>query len=135
MSTDETPQQRLARRVKERRVQLQISVRAAAKAAGVDRNTWASLEDGTRVLQDRNYSKIETALSWPAGEIERILAPIDNEVEASAARRRILALTDVQLAERVVEINEVQGPDAAADYLRKATELRRNSDETMRQGS
>jgi hypothetical protein len=61
-------------------------------------------------------------------------ATVDNS-EASAARRRILALTDIQLAERIVEISEVQGIEAAGEYLAKVREIRQEADRETRQRS
>lgn len=54
---------------------------------------------------------------------------------SSAARQRILALTDVQLAERVVEIAEVQGVERAGEYLAKVREIRQEADRAAAQRS
>jgi transcriptional regulator with XRE-family HTH domain len=119
----ETAQQRLARLVKARRLQLHLSVRAAAKAAGVDRNTWSSLEDGTRVLQDRNYAKIETALQWPTGEVPRILsAPAQSEAEA--VRQRFVAMSREELAMHILDFAEARGAKEAADLLEQILAVR-----------
>jgi hypothetical protein len=48
-------------------------VRAAAKLAGIDRDTWAAIEEGTRNTQPSKYAGIERALGWGAGSIEAIL--------------------------------------------------------------
>lgn len=116
MDTDETPQERLARLVKERRLELRLSVRAAAKAAGVDRNTWSTLEDGSRVLQDRNYDKVETALNWSSGEVLRILAPGRGAADA-AARRRIVEMSWAEIATRIADVVEADGPEEAGRQL------------------
>lgn len=72
--TVDTARHRLARLVRQQRLALGLSVRAAAKKAGVDRATWAGLEDGSRSTQDRHYAGIERALEWATGSIEAILA-------------------------------------------------------------
>lgn len=119
----ETAQQRLARRVKARRLQLHLSVRAAAKAAGVDRNTWSSLEDGTRTLQDRNYAKIETALQWPEGEIlEIVSAPALSE--ADAARQRFVSMSREELALHILAYAETNGAKEAASLLERIWVIR-----------
>lgn len=121
MDTDEVPQHRLARLVKERRLKLKLSVRAAAKAAGIDRNTWSSLEDGSRVLQDRNYAKVEEALNWPTGEILRILSPGSAAADA-AARQRIVEMSWAEIAIRIADVVETPaeeggGPEEAGRQL------------------
>lgn len=122
MSTDETPQQRLARLVKARRLELRLSVRAAAKAAGVDRNTWSSLEDGTRVLQDRNYDKVETASQWPPGEILRILATAESPEDADA--RRAVEMSWAEIAVLVADAVAAGGPHRAGTQLEQIVALR-----------
>ena len=114
MDTDETPKDRLARLVHARRLELRLSVRAAAKAAGVDRNTWSSLEDGSRVLQDRNYAKIEEALSWPTGEILRILTPGSAAADA-AARRRIAEMSWAEIATRIADVVNAPPPEGGPE--------------------
>jgi transcriptional regulator with XRE-family HTH domain len=72
MSGGDTDRGRLAQLVKQQRQSLGLSVRAAAREAGVDRATWTGLEDGSRETQDRQFSGIERALDWPPGTIDRI---------------------------------------------------------------
>lgn len=68
----DTDRRRLAQLVKQQRQNLGLSVRAAAKDAGVDRATWTGLEDGSRETQDRQFAGIERALNWPPGTIDQI---------------------------------------------------------------
>lgn len=63
---------RLGKLVERRRIELGLSVRAAAKLAGIDRATWAALEDGSRLTQDRHYAGIERALQWPTSYVQSI---------------------------------------------------------------
>lgn len=67
--SDEDTRRRLGKWVEERRLELRISVREAARRAGVDRATWAGLEDGSRHTQDTKYAGIEDALQVPRGSI------------------------------------------------------------------
>lgn len=125
MSDDETPQQRLARRVKTRRLELRLSVRAASMAAGVDRNTWSWLEAGTRVLQDRNYAKVETALEWPDGEVLRILS--EPTISADAARQRLAAMSREELGMHILDVAEKQSPREALELLEQVRAIRAES--------
>jgi transcriptional regulator with XRE-family HTH domain len=71
--TDDLGRQQLAELVRNRRIDRHLSVRQAAETAGVARNTWAAVEDGTRRLADNNYAGIEKALAWQSGSIADIL--------------------------------------------------------------
>lgn len=105
----DTPEQQLARAVRERRLKLGLSVRAAAKKAGVDRNTWMSVEDGSRTLSDRNYAKFESALDWPDGTIDSRMnadqAPAPHEWSA-AERARMLDMSDAEVEEIYAELRQ-----------------------------
>jgi DNA-binding XRE family transcriptional regulator len=72
----------LADLVKNRRIELNLSVRQAAENAGVARNTWAAVEDGTRRTADNNYAGIERALLWAPGSILRIQRGHEPLIEA-----------------------------------------------------
>lgn len=63
----------LAKRVRARRQELGLSVRAAAQAADMDRNTWSYLEDGSRRTSEFKYAGIERALQWEPGSVTAIL--------------------------------------------------------------
>ncbi|WP_157779110.1 helix-turn-helix domain-containing protein [Micromonospora sp. WMMA2032] len=63
----------LARRVRARRVELGLSVRAAAQAAEMDRNTWSYIEDASRKTSEFKYAGIERALRWEPGSVVAIL--------------------------------------------------------------
>ncbi len=74
-TTDETANRnRLAELVTLRRRELDLSVRAAADIAGIARNTWIGVEDGSRRTADNNYGGIERALKWQTGSIAAVLA-------------------------------------------------------------
>jgi transcriptional regulator with XRE-family HTH domain len=65
---------RLADAVKARRLDLGLSLRAAADAAGIARNTWTSLEEGSRRTAVTSYAAIERVLQWKSGSIEQAKA-------------------------------------------------------------
>lgn len=62
---------RLGKAVHTRRAKLFDSRLDAAKAAGVSKDTWKSVEDGNRA-QPRTYTKMESALKWALGSCEAI---------------------------------------------------------------
>ncbi|MFI6302117.1 helix-turn-helix domain-containing protein [Amycolatopsis thailandensis] len=99
------PQQPLSQLVQERRRELGLSVRAAAKKAGVDRNTWASVEDGSRTLQDRNYTKFEQALELPGGTIDAYARGVQPPEDApthewsAAERAQMREMSDAEVQE------------------------------------
>jgi transcriptional regulator with XRE-family HTH domain len=64
---------RLAERVKARRQELGLSVRAAADNGGLARGTWIALEEGSRRTSDSNYAGIERVLQWAAGSVTAII--------------------------------------------------------------
>lgn len=70
---DEPQWGRLAERMRERRADLRLSSRRAAKLAVIDPNTWASAEKGNRI-RDTGFPGIEAALQWSPGSVREILA-------------------------------------------------------------
>lgn len=65
---------RLGRAVAERRLELGLSVRAAAMIAEINRATWGTLEEGDRRLSRHLWKGVEGALNWAPGSVSRILA-------------------------------------------------------------
>ena len=57
---------RLAKAVKARRLEVHPSRLAAAKAAGVSKDTWQRVEEG-REVREVSYAKMDPALSWAPG--------------------------------------------------------------------
>lgn len=81
---------RLAEAVKDRRLKLGLSTRAAAAAAGINRATWTSTEDEERRLSEHLWSGVERALGWAPGSIETTLGggePVIIQRESPPARR------------------------------------------------
>jgi transcriptional regulator with XRE-family HTH domain len=132
--------ERLADRVRKRRLELGLSVRAAAKAAGVDRATWGSLEDSTRATRTQYFAGIERALEWAAGSCEVILdggepalggvtAAVSGEQRVDDARAEILSATPGDLIKMRRLIEEVRGAVEADAFLRQALEMQRQARE------
>lgn len=67
--TDDEVRRDLGIWIKNRRQDLRLSVREAARRAGIDRATWTGLEDGSRQTQDTKYAGIEDALEVAHGSI------------------------------------------------------------------
>jgi hypothetical protein len=66
--------QRLAKAVKNRRLELGLSLRKAAETAELARNTWTSLEDASRRTAETSYAAIERTLNWAPGSMKAVLA-------------------------------------------------------------
>jgi transcriptional regulator with XRE-family HTH domain len=64
--------QRLAERIAARRKRLGLSVRRAAAAAGISKDTWTRLENAQSVWQS-TYDAIEPVLGWTAGSCRKII--------------------------------------------------------------
>jgi DNA-binding XRE family transcriptional regulator len=70
---------RVSRAVIARRGELDMTQAELAAAASVDTKTIGSLETRGRWPIARSRARIERALSWPAGEMERIASGDDDE--------------------------------------------------------
>ena len=66
--------QRLGELVLARRQELGLSLREAARRAGIMRPTWTGMEHGSRRTAAYNFAAIERALDWRPGSIEAVLA-------------------------------------------------------------
>ncbi|MEV6854757.1 helix-turn-helix transcriptional regulator [Streptomyces microflavus] len=64
--------QRLATDVRERRLELRLGIAAAAEKAGMSKDTWRRVEEGSRV-RDTSYAKIDSVLGWAPGSALSIL--------------------------------------------------------------
>jgi hypothetical protein len=96
----ERNRQRLGLLVVARRKELGLSIREAARRAGVMRPTWTGLEEGSRRTADYNFAAMERTLSWGPGSIEAVLTggePIVSDAEdIPAVVRETAAVTDGQ---------------------------------------
>jgi transcriptional regulator with XRE-family HTH domain len=125
MNAEETAQQRLARRVRQRRMELGLSVRAAAKAAGIDRDTWSKLEDSTRATQDRNYNAIERTLEWPQGEIDSILKQQNVTKIRRPTDDEIRSMSMAQLGAIAAQIEAKEGYENARIFFNEVADVLR----------
>lgn len=66
------PKADLARRVQERRLELDLSIDRAAEKAGMSPTTWTRVEQGQDV-QPRTYVRVDKALGWALGSCRQIL--------------------------------------------------------------
>src|SRR5438552_2082975 len=65
---------RLAQAVKRERTRRGLSVRAAAREAGVDRATWAGVEDESRLPQDAKAALMEPVIGMGPGSFDALLS-------------------------------------------------------------
>ncbi|WP_405461584.1 helix-turn-helix domain-containing protein [Streptomyces sp. NBC_00101] len=74
MTANEWPSthQRLAAKVRERRLVLGMSITGAADSAGMSKDTWRRIEEGGLVRQT-TYTKIDSVLGWAPGSALGIL--------------------------------------------------------------
>lgn len=59
--------------IKEGRLALGYAQKPFATVSGVDTKTLATMEKGTRVAWETNQRKVEQALGWRVGSIQRVL--------------------------------------------------------------
>jgi transcriptional regulator with XRE-family HTH domain len=116
MRVDESRWPMLAERVRSRRRELGLSIRAASTAAGIARATWDDLETGARQTRQDRWASVERALQWQPGSIAAILEggePIIGErakVPASSladAVARIRNLPDVDPADKLRMVHDL----------------------------
>lgn len=89
-----TPEERrrAGQAVRDRMVELDMNATEVQLAAGIDNKTLGSVLDGTRRPNTKTLGKIERALQWKPGEIERRgrMQPGTDPIEA-ASETRLLA--------------------------------------------
>lgn len=66
--------ERLARVVKRERTRRGLSVREAARLAGVDRDTWAGVESASRLPRDAKAALMEPVVGLGPGSFDALLA-------------------------------------------------------------
>jgi transcriptional regulator with XRE-family HTH domain len=86
-ANDKESLQRLGKLMAQRRMELNMSKRATAEAAGISINTYQRVEDGSPV-RDVTYAKIENALGWAAGSVHEILDGANEPVVISSSSGR-----------------------------------------------
>ncbi|MFE7566906.1 helix-turn-helix domain-containing protein [Streptomyces sp. NPDC057539] len=63
---------RLADRVKTRRLELGIARKKAAELAGMSKDTWRRIEEGA-IVREMSYSKVDPVLGWAPGSCKAVL--------------------------------------------------------------
>lgn len=63
----------LAKAVKERRIELGLGYKSAAKEAGIAPDTWKRIETGLPV-RELSYAKVDPVLQWAPGSCADVLA-------------------------------------------------------------
>lgn len=86
----------LGEKIKARRMELGMSISTAARAGGMNRNTWSNVERGDRDTEDYIYGGIERALRWKPGSIASILK--GQNPQNTAPTRPTPRLSDAQYA-------------------------------------
>lgn len=117
--------ERLADRVKQRRIELELGIEPAARSAGMSKDTWKRVEAGLTV-RDTSYAKIDQALAWAVGSCAKI-ADGGDPVEAGPAESKVEFASvppDAMEAEvrQAVQNAMVAGTDLTADKIRQVNE-------------
>lgn len=84
---DGSARKHLGEVVAARRARLGLSVTKAAERAGISRNTWSSVESGTKDTEAYVLGSIEGALYWEPGSIDAILDGGEPTVRADSPRQ------------------------------------------------
>lgn len=134
------PRERLAQQIRTRRLQRGLSIRAAAKIAGISPITWTGAEKGTRITAEHLFTGFESALRWQPGSVAAILdggepAPLDaadNNTDtpplnqtARAALREVMHSDDLTETEKRQLIRMLVAEQLAEEAARTERELRR----------
>lgn len=111
----------IGHRVAQRRRDLRLDVADIVRVAGIDRKTHTSLERGARWPRDSTRAKIEAALQWETGALDRLAndyepIPVDNVAGVSGTGEELFFLRDVDVEEPAVVAEDVAGmTDVSAD--------------------
>lgn len=107
--------ERLARIVKRERTSRGLSVREAARLAGVDRDTWTGVENATRLTRDGKAALMEPVVGMGPGSFEAVLAGGD----PTPIQMEKPPLTEKQQAVKRTYLANVRdrGPDEAFRIL------------------
>lgn len=96
--------QAVARKVRERREALGLSVRQAAQQAGVTRATWADVEAGKRAqVRVRTLVAIDRALRFTPGTLADMIGV--TTADSPGGQRRITVVLEVKAGDEVHHLN------------------------------
>lgn len=123
---------RLASAVKTAREQLGLSQEEFAKRGELALKTVQRLEWGSVVPRSKTLNGLDRAADWPPGAARGILdgvRPVPAaqpvaEAPLSAARRRIVEMSEEDMAVRIAEMLELRGAKAAGELLAGFLEIR-----------
>lgn len=114
---------RLAEAVKNRRLALYTSRVAAAKAAGISKDTWKRVEDG-EIVRDGTYVKIDEALQWAPRSCAAILEgrtamPVEGvEGEPGTVTTKVSGAAMDERVRDVVQLASIATTGLPADEIR-----------------
>lgn len=136
----ETRRKTVGQHIKDTRRAMKIrSQRALAEKIGVHETSVANAETGSDRIGEFVYAAIENGLGWPKRSIEDYIegktedlptaasitpAASPSEGAISAARRRLIEMSDEDIAARIAEVAELQGAKAAGELLRSILDIR-----------
>lgn len=133
---------KLGELVRQQRQRLGLSIRAAAREAGVDRATWTGLEDGTRATQDRHYAGIESAMRWAPGSIHAItqgreptIGPATPSSATGDAPADELTSSEQRLIDTLIELEVSPETIARAVREHRARRVHKHADTRIRRAS
>lgn len=114
------------------------SQRAFAEAIDKNETSVARAETGDERVGDGVFGSIESGLGWPEDCISRYLATGDESVlppsrsgEPNVKQRRNMArMTRAEILDAADAIEQVDGPDAADDFIRRAFAAKREATQT-----
>lgn len=126
------PLDRLAQRVKDRRLELGLARDKAARDVGMSKDTWKRVEEGAPV-RDLSYSRIEQALGWAIGACAAVLEGKEPILVEQAAGGVIATIPDALEGEvreavtlaTVATTNSLTGPEIRALSEEVMKELRK----------
>lgn len=118
--------QRLAERVKKRRLDLNLAVKRAASAAGMSKDTWIRVEAGL-VVRHQTYDKVEDVLRWTTGSCRKALeggdpVEVDLDDEPPVEYRRVPVEMLEPEVRQAIQNSMVAGTDLTADKIREVSE-------------
>jgi transcriptional regulator with XRE-family HTH domain len=123
-------QSQLADAIDARRLDMDLTWRELATLANISATTFDNIRAG-RVPRARTRRRIEDALSWSHGSINRILSGGEPTMAAADAepRRRPapdpLTASTEEIIEFLDEVREVEGEDAYRELLAETLEVQR----------
>lgn len=120
---DETPRERLARLMDERRADLELNWQEVADTAGLTREGLRKIRYGTRAMQTDSKVGLERALRWKRGSVNAILAGGDPTPVEPAPEDQRPALSPVP-----------EVPDERLDHLEKVADRVADGLAELRQG-